>query len=703
MKRPTRYAPVNPKLSALMHGGDYNPDQWLESSEIIDEDFRLMKLAGCNVVSLGIFAWTTLEPEEGRFAFEWLDAIMDRLAKNGAFAILATPSGARPAWMSAKYPEVLRVDASRVRILHGKRHNHCYTSPIYREQVRIIDEELARRYGNHPALLLWHLSNEFGGECHCELCQNAFRGWLKERYSGDLDSLNREWWTRFWSHTYTEWSQIESPAPHGESLLHGLVLDWKRFVTHQTGEFMRAEIAAVRRHSTDIPITTNFMGTYPGLDYWRLAEDLDVVSWDNYPAWHGRGQVRGRDDRWDPEGRDYKLASDVAFVHDLNRSLKGGKPFILMESTPSATNWQPVAKLKRPGMHLLSSIQAVAHGSESVLYFQWRKSRGSSEKFHGAVVDHTGHENTRVFREVSEVGGLLAKLGPVVGTSVSAEVALIYDWENRWAIEGSQGPRNDGLTDYERTCKAHYFPFWQLGIPVDVINMDQDFSPYRLLVAPMLYMVRAGVGERIAEFVRAGGTFVATYWSGIANENDLCFLGGFPGPLREVLGIWSEEIDALYPEERNRILVAPGAELPLPRPSYEAFLLCDLIHAEGARVLAEYAADFYAGRPALTVNDFGRGRGYYIASRNEDAFQHDFYEALVGSLEIARNLDVALPAGVTVGQRTDGRRRFLFVQNFTPEPKRITVGATPLVDLATGEKVREAIDLGGWGVRILER
>src|SRR5690606_12853126 len=247
---------------------------------------------------------------------------------------------------------------------------------------------------------------------------------------------------------------------------------------------------------------------------------------DSYPRWHGRKP-------------DTRTAAATAFVHDLNRSLKQGKPFMLMESTPSMTNWQGVAKLKRPGMHLLSSLQAVAHGSDTVQYFQWRKGRGGSEKFHGAVVDHVGHERTRVFQDVAAVGAVLKGLDPVVGTTVEPEVALIFDWENRWALEDAQGPRQE--KKYEETCRRHYYPFWSQGIPVDVINADCDFSRYRLLIAPMLYMVRPGVAERISRFVADGGTFVATYWSGIVDEHDRCFLGGFPGPLRKVLGIWAEE------------------------------------------------------------------------------------------------------------------------------------------------------------------
>ncbi|MGB3925068.1 MAG: beta-galactosidase [Caldicoprobacterales bacterium] len=682
-----KYPPIHPKVKHMIHGADYNPDQWMRTPEVWDEDMRLMKLAHSNSMSVGIFAWAALEPEEGRFEFGWLDEIMEKLYKNNAYIILATPTGARPAWMSAKYPEVLRVQANRRRNLHGTRHNHCYTSPVYREKTRIINTKLAERYGNHPSLVLWHVSNEYGGECHCELCQEAFRNWLREKYDDDLDKLNHAWWTAFWSHTYTDWSQIESPAPHGEFLVHGHNLDWKRFVTHQTLDFFKHEIATLKEITPDIPVTTNFMGTYPGLDYWKLAPHMDVVSWDSYPMWHSK-------DNWE-------VGCSTAFLHDINRSLKGGKPFMLMESTPSATNWQPVAKLKRPGMHVLSSIQAVAHGSDSVQYFQWRKSRGSSEKFHGAVVDHVGNENTRVFRDVADVGKILEKLDDVVGTTVRPEVAVIYDWENRWAIDDAQGPRRE-KKDYQLTCERHYKAFWKRGIPVDVINMDCDFSRYKLLIAPMLYMVRPGVAERMEKFVESGGTLIVTYWSGIVDENDLCFLGGFPGPLRKVTGIRSEEIDALYDEDYNYAVFDKDNPLKLEK-EYKTVELCDLIHAETAKVLATYKEDFYAGRPALTVNEFGKGKCYYIAFRSGDDFLSDFYGRLIEDLDIQRVLDIDLPEGVTAQKRSDGDNDFIFVMNFAGDQRTVDLGDEELTDMIDGGQVQGEIKLPAYGLRILKR
>ena len=583
----------------------------------------------------------------------------------------------------------MRADGNREP--HAGRHNHCRTSPVYREKCVIINTKLAERYKDHPALLVWHVSNEYnGGECFCELCLTAFRAWLRKRYDNDLDKLNQAWWTAFWSHSFSDWDQI-TPV---DSSIHGMTLDWQRFITFQMIDFFKAESAPLRRYTPDIPVTTNFMGTYPGLDYWKFAREVDVVSWDSYPAYHDR------------EGG-WKRAVSTSFTHDLNRSFKGGRPFMQMECAPSSQNWQPVNKLKRPGLHRTEALQSVAHGSDTVQYFQWRNSRGGCEKFHGSVVNHCGHENTRVFREVAEVGQLLAKLDGVIGCTVAPEAAVIYDWENRWAIDGAAGPRNE-KKNYFETCVNHYRPFWSAAIPVDVINMESDFSGYKLLIAPMLYMLRPGVADRIEQFVREGGTFVSTYLSGIANESDLCFLGGVPGPLRQVLGIWAEEIDVLYDDETNQVVAVAGnvGAGTIPRflsGEYDAGIFCDIIHAESADVLAAYKHEFYAGTPAVTVNAFGNGKAYYIASRNDDRFLADFYAGQIAQLGLSRVIQAKLPEGITAQLRTDGEKEFIFLLNFTPVSHIIDLGDEHFIDLSDGATVQGALKLNGYGSAVLEK
>ncbi|OME29458.1 beta-galactosidase [Paenibacillus odorifer] len=684
-----KHSPISSKAGVMLHGADYNPEQWLKYPEVLREDIRLMKLAGCNVMSVGIFSWVSLEPEEGVFTFEWLDGVLDSFAENGIYAILATPSGARPAWMSQKYPEVLRVERNRVHNLHGFRHNHCFTSPVYREKTAILNAKLAERYSQHPAIIGWHISNEFGGECHCELCQDAFREWLKVKYNNSLDEVNHAWWATFWSHTYTSWSQIESPAPHGETQVHGLNLDWRRFVSERTIDFCQHEINTVRPYNPELPITTN-MHMIDGIDYRELAKILDVVSWDAYPDWH-----------YTEDGDDTRLAAWTAMHYDLMRSFKK-KPFLLMESTPSLTNWQSVSKLKRPGMHKLSSLQAVAHGSDSVQYFQWRKSRGSSEKFHGAVVDHSGHSETRVFQDVAEVGKTLAGMTEVVGTSTPAQTAIIFDWDNRWAIKDAQGIRNSGLR-YEETVLQHYRALWELGIPVDIIGSGDDLSAYKLVVAPMLYLISEENGKRIEKYVEQGGTFLATYWSGVVNETDLCHLGGFPGPLRRTLGIWAEETEGLHSRDLNGLVMEAGNKLKLSG-DYDAHEIAELIHLEGAEALGHYRNDFYAGRPALTVNRFGEGNAYHLATRVKDtSFYVELYAAITSKAGITRAMESELPAGVTAQLRTDGESDYVFVQNFSGSPQTVELDGAEYTDLETGLSAPALLNLAVNGLAMLKR
>lgn len=565
------------RVSEFIHGADYNPDQWLDMPDIIEEDFRLFVPAGMNSATIGIFSWNKFEPQEEQYNFAWLDQIMDRMADAKMKVILATPSGARPAWMDKKYPEILRVSSERVRNLHGIRHNHCWQSPYYRRKTQQINRILAERYGKHPALFMWHISNEYQGECHCDLCQKAFRDWLRKKYHNDMKLLNHEWCTDVWSHGFGSFDEIESPSNRGEHLIHGMNLDWRRFVTEETLDFFQNECVPLRELTPDIPITTNFMGQNMDFNQWKLAPYMDIMSWDSYPEWSmGRQQ-------------DMDAAIEASFCHDRFRSMKM-QPFLVMESTPSLINWRTVNKLKRPGMHELSVVQAIAHGADSIQYFQWRKCRGEGEKLHGAVIDHYGKEDTRVFQEVSRVGELLGKMQTIAGSDTDSKAAVLYDWENSWAIEDLQGWRSPRL--YLETVYQHYKALRKLGINVDVIDEETPLDKYRIVAAPMLYMLRSGIAERLKQFAAKGGSLILTYGTGEVNENDLCYLGGFPAEgLMELAGLRAEEMDVLCDGEYNGIRLSENNKI------YQADSYCELIYPkEGCEVLAFYTDDFYAGK-----------------------------------------------------------------------------------------------------------
>lgn len=653
----------------LLHGGDYNPDQWLKYPQVLADDLAFMKQARANAFSVGIFAWSALEPSEGRFEFGWLDKIMDDIAGIGGNVLLSTPSGARPAWLSRKYPEVLRTNARREKQLHGGRHNHCFSSLAYREKVEIINTKLAQRYGNHPALFMWHISNEYSGDCHCELCQENFRQWLKKKYK-TIDALNDAYWAAFWSHTYSDFSQVESPSPIGENAVHAHNLDWNRFVTHQTIDFYRHETAPLRKATPDVPVTTNFMAEIPpphpfaGLDYAKFAKEVDVVSWDSYPPWHN-----------DYETTEF-LASKLAFLNDYFRTLKN-RPFLILESTPSFVNWHPVNKAKRPGMHMLSSVACLAHGADSIMYFQWRKSRGSSEKFHGAVVDHDNSADNRVFKDVKAVGEMLENVSQIKGSRTPARVAILYDTENLWALWDVQGfQRND--KQYPKTVHKHYKAFWDANVPVDVATWDKDLTPYDLVVAPMPYMMDEKQMEALKAYVAGGGILVSTYIMGVADRNDLVHLGGMPAILREIFGINVLETDTLYPKDRNGIVFGKGSE-------YEAFDYCTVVETCGAQVHGTYSRDFYAGSPAVTGHGYGKGRAYFIGARTGGDFLRDFYADILRDIKLP-DLPIQSPAGVSVQLREGEDSRYFFVMNFSEEDRSIVV-KKEMTDLITGRQM----------------
>ena len=660
-----------PKIPVLLHGGDYNPDQWLDRPDILEEDIKMMKKAGVNTATVGVFSWSALEPQEGNFQFGWLHDIMDKLYENGIYTVLATPTGARPAWMDEKYPSVLRVEKDGRRNHHSGRHNHCMSSLEYRALVEKMDTKLAQEFGSHPGLILWHISNELGGECYCDSCKKRFQEYLREKYHNNIEELNKHWWTSFWSRRFDSFEQIEPPYDNGEHSILGLNLDWKRFNSWNMKDYLAFERRILKKYTPQVPATANFMKLFEQLDYVDLAKEIDIISWDGYPSWNN----------------DYETPADTAaelsFDHAVMRSLKKDKPFMLMESTPSLVNWHSVNKLKRPGILRASSIQTIGCGSDTVQYFQWRKGRGAAEQFHGAVVDHLGRDDTRVFKEVSEVGELLKKLAPVTGSRVASKAAVLFDWSNRWAIKDMQGMAHD-TKNYEKEVRKFYNIHLKKGINADIVFPLEDLSSYSLVVLPMYYAVSKEAGAWLKEYVKNGGTVVATYLTAYVNENTLAYLGGFPGAgLGEVFGLYAEELDTLYPTDSNAVLMKDGNKAIVKD-------YCELIKLTGAEVLGTYESDFYAGMPAVTVHSYGNGKAYYIGTRMEEEDLIKFFTQIWSECGIKEK---ELPEGVEYLTRTaeDGST-FDFYVNYNAMPVTVQLSKDG-TNLLNGEAVSGKVEI----------
>ena len=674
------------KENRFLHGGDYSPEQWLDYPNVLKQDLALMKEAHINTITVGVFSWASLEPQEGVYDFSWLDQVFEDVHQMGGNVILATPSGGRPQWLSEAYPEVNRTNQLGQKHQHGFRHNHCYSSPVYRQKVGEMNQKLAERYGNHPALLMWHVSNEYSGECFCDYCQENWRDWLKNKY-GSLEAINHAWWMPFWSHTYSSWEQVLPPSPLGESKNHGMDLDWKRFNTDMTIDFFLNEVKPLKALTPDVPVTTNFMAeghdqhdfiTLEGIDYGKFAQYVDVVSWDSYPDWHN------------PYESLAETAMKSAYVHDHYYSLKQ-QPFLVMESTPSFVNWHQFNKSKRPGAHILTAMQQIAHGSDSTLYFQWRQSRGNSEKYHGSVVSHDHSNENRVFKEVAEYGRQLEVISEIKGAKKDSRVAIIYDWDSNWALKRGGGFGRP-TRRYPQTLQDHYSVFWKQDIAVDIITSDQDFSQYDLILAPMLYLMTEETMAKLSDYVQAGGQLVSSYFTGMVNETDLVNIGGWPQRLQDLFGLTVTELETLYPEETN-IIFYNGK-------TYATQDYSAILSLKTADAIGHYQTDFYKETPAVTTQSFGQGKTYYLAARTGRDFLADFYATIIDDLALTRNQVITPNEAVSVQSRIKNGQRYYFVMNFSDEKQSVQLKRV-LKDILNEETLAGELQLDPYAVLVL--
>jgi beta-galactosidase len=667
---------IVPKLPPdVLYGGDYNPEQWPE--EVWLEDARLMQEAGVNLVSIAIFSWAKLEPKPGEYHFGWLDRVMDVLWGHGVSSCLATATASPPAWLVRAHPEMLPVDENGLIYGQGSRQHYCPNSRAYRGAAAALSRALAARYSQHPAVALWHINNEIGCHihaCYCDVCAADFRAWLKKRYAG-LKELNESWGTAFWSQHYGDWEEILPPRKMPTFRNPGHALDYQRFMSESLMGVLLNEVEAVRSVDPAAKVTTNAVTLNKPTNYWEYYRHVDVAAWDAYP---------------DPAAGLDEVCS-IAFSHDLFRGMRGGLPFILMEQVTSQVNWRPNNVLKAPGQMRALSYQAVSRGADGVMFFQWRASRAGAEKFHGAMIPHAGPD-TRVFREVKQLGGELKKLRSLLGASTRAKVAIIYSWENRWALEMESKPR---AFDYNSLVVSLYKPLWAANIAVDVVEPHSDLSAYDVVLAPALYQLRAADAERLKSFVDRGGTLVVSFFSGIVDEREHIWLGGYPAPLRDVLGVTVEEWQPLAPGEQQSI------ESGSPAGSYSCSYFSEKVHPKGAQVLARYSQGIFNAAPAVTLNKYGRGEAIYVSTLPDGSYLAALYQRVLQAKRIGA--PIAAPAGVEATVRTTGQAEYLFILNQTSAAAEVDLRDWSGTDVLSGKRLQGKLQLEPFGVRIVSR
>ncbi|MDG4860067.1 beta-galactosidase [Streptomyces sp. T-3] len=661
-------------LPRLAFGGDYNPEQWPES--VWQEDVRLMREAGVTMVSVGIFSWALLEPAPGVYEFGWLDRLLDLLHENGIRADLATPTVAPPAWFYREHPEALPVTAEGVRYEFGSRGAICHSNPAYRAAAANITTRLAERYAGHPALALWHVHNEYGvpvSACYCDTCAAHFRRWLEATYQS-VDGVNEAWGTAFWGQRYADLEQINPPRLTPTVGNPAQALDYKRFADATMRVNFTAERDILHHLSPGIPVTTNFMTAFSQcdtIDYWAWGREVDLVSNDHYLITDGR-----------------RTHVNLAMAADLTRSVAGGAPWLLMEHASSGVSWQPRNPAKAPGEMARNSLAHVARGSEGAMFFQWRQSRRGAEKFHSAMVPHAGTDS-RVWREIVELGASIDSLSPVRGTRTVADVAVLWDWHSWWAQSLEWRPSEDH--DPRERADTFYEALYDRHLTVDFAHPEADLSAYPLVVVPALYLMTQAAGDNLRAYVEQGGTLVVSYFSGIVDEHDAVHPGAHPGALRDVLGLTVEEFSPLLPGQRVRVAAGDSAELT-------GDVWTEIVIPRGAETVWTYADGPAAGRPALPRHRLGEGTAWYVSTR----LGAGDLDALLGpaceDAGIAPRTE--LPRDVEVVRRTGESGTFVFAVNHTATEAKVPLEAHG-TELLTGERAAGRLAVPAGAVRVV--
>lgn len=660
-------ARLRARLGGLAFGGDYSPEQWPE--DVWRTDIALMRQARVNLVSVGVFAWSAIEPRQGHFTFGWLDRALDLLHGAGISVALATPTASPPPWFSIAHPDSLPVTAEGVRLTHGSRDTYCPSAPAYRRAALRVAEGLGQRYGAHPAVALWHVHNEYSAVCFCDHCADAFRRWLLERYDA-LDALNDAWHTTFWSQRYSAWEQVLPPRATRHLPNPAHVLDFRRFCSDELLARFCEQRDVLARHAPDVPATTNaVMAAWAPTERWSWAREVDVVTIDSYPTTDG------------PDAE-----SDVAYDADRARSWSGRGPWLLLEQATGFVSVDGHTLPKAPGRMLRHSLAYIARGSQGALFFQWRQSQAGAEAFHPGMVPHAGPD-TAAFREVVALGAVLERIAEVVevGESavVDADVAILAHADAQWAVDAVTLPSPD--VDVDAALRRVHRALWQANIAVDVAEPGGDLSPYRLVLVPHLYVIGAAAVEALRAYVAGGGQVVVWFLSGIADEHHQVRLGGYPGAFRDLLGV---RCDAFHP--------LPGGRTVSLSNGATGRIWSEELRVTDAEVVATYVGGSLDGRPAVTCRRLGAGAAWYVSTQ----FRGDDLAALLfkvaGTAQVSPVVEVA--DGVEVVRRRARDAAFLFVLNHTDSEQQVAAGG---VDLVTDTVVDGVVHLAPGGVAVI--
>jgi beta-galactosidase len=657
-------------------GVDYYPEHWPESRWEIDA--QLMAEAGMNIVRLAEFAWVKMEPQEGVFDFDWLDRAIEIFHQKDISVILGTPTASPPAWLAQKTPDVLRAREDGSRVSFGTRRINCPSHPVYRERSQSITAAMAEHYAANPAVIGWQTDNEFGDRCFCLNCQAGFQTWLKERYS-TLDELNERYGTIFWSQTYSDWNQIPIPSTiSGAPPNPSLALDFKRFVSDTYGSFQQEQVDILRSTCPTQFITHDMMGfEYDGLDYFDLARPLDFVSWNNYPFgfWH----------KW------AHTPASPALSHAAMRGLKN-KNFWVMEQQAGPSGWQTLSSTPRPGVLRRWAYQSIAHGADGVIFFRWRTARFGAEQYWHGLLEHDGRAGRR-YNEIKQMGAELKRVGDqILGAETRSRVAILQSYDARFAFQ-VQG--NSDEFSYEKHIAQLYTALWKQNISVDVVSPTAELSKYELVIAPALHVLNDEIAANLHNFVHAGGTLVVTPRTGVKDAVNVVVNQPLPGLLADLCGVIVDEYDALTPDLPQSV-VFDGSELAGQTFPVKAW--CDILAPQGAEVIARYSQDYYAGKPAVTRNQFGAGQAIYLGTFGSDVF----YESVFGWLLKEKGIFCALEtsSGIEVCERWQGDQALRFILNFSATPQLIKLPTTHC-NLLDGTVVSGTIQLAANQVLIL--